>query len=181
MNGRRKIVVVFTLAIVALIVATGWTVLAGEAWPPKPYQAYSLAGHWTTPGANTLFWMGPEDASGASNGEAIHLSFDPTVGGGIPTATANSPVYFRAVRTGSNTWQLRGLMYFTDDAKPAPTILFICVVDGTATMTAPGQLEITKTISSYLGSQDKDLDGTPDADEEPVGISPPDTYLWTAL
>ncbi len=181
MNGKRRILVVAVLGIVALAVTTGWTVLAGEAWPPEPYQVYSMAGQWTSPEANTLFRVGPEDPSGTGLAEAVPLSYDPTVGGMMPTATASSPVYFRYVRTGPNAWQLRGLKYFTDDAKPAPTILSICVVDATATMTAPGEMEFTKTITSYLGSQDKDLDGVPDADEKAVGGIPPDTRHWTAL
>jgi hypothetical protein len=180
MNRNRRIVIVSAIGIVALVVTTGWTVLAGEAWPPEPYQVYSMTRQWTTPGANTLFRIGPEDQNGTGLAEAIHLSYDLTFGNMMPTATYSSPVYFRYVRTGPNTWQFRGYLYFEDDAKPAPTILFVSVIDATATMTAPGEMEFTKTISSYTGSQDKDLDGLPDPDEVSGGGFPPDTTHWTA-
>jgi hypothetical protein len=47
MNRKRKIIVVSATGILALVLTTGWSVLAGDEWPPEPYQAYSSAGAWT--------------------------------------------------------------------------------------------------------------------------------------
>jgi hypothetical protein len=182
MNRNRKIVVVSVLALVALAVTTGWSVLAGTAWPPQPYKASSLVGLWTSPGYNILMTIGPEDESGAGVCEAIHLSMDPTAGGMIPGATTDTPMYFKYVRTGPDTWQLKGLVYFKDSAKPKPNVLAIVVFDDTTIrMTTPGEIELIMTRNLYLGSQDKDLDGVPDQGEKPVMVMPPDTSHWKAL
>jgi len=168
------------MGISALILTTSWGVLAGDGWPPEPYRLYSLTGQWTSAeNPNTLFRFGPEDQFGAGLAESVKLSWDPTLGGLSPTATANTPVYQRYVRTGPNTWQVRGLMYYTDDAKPAPTILAIVMVDKTATMTAPGELEVTETASGYSPSQDKDHDGVPDPEETPVFVDQRPISHWT--
>ncbi len=180
MNRKRNITILSAIGILALMLTTGWSVLAGDDWPPEPYEVYWMAGQWTSPeNTNTLLRVGPEDQFGTGLAESIKLSFDPTQGGMFPTATAATPVYQRYVRTGPNTWQLRGLIYFTDDAKPAPTILVIVVADKTATMTAPGELEVTETATSYLGSQDKDHDGVPDPDETPVFVDQRPISHWT--
>jgi hypothetical protein len=183
MNRNRKIVVVSVLALVALAVTTGWSVLAPAAWPPQPYKANSLAGLWTsTMGYDILMMFGPEDQSGVGVCEAVHLSMDPTLGGMIAGATTDTPMYFKYVRTGSDTWQLKGLVYFKDSAKPKPNVLAICVFDDTTIrMTAPGEFELIMTRSLYLGSQDKDLDGVPDPGQKPVAVLPPDTSHWKAL
>jgi len=180
MNRSRRIVAVSALAMMALIAMTGWSVLAGDGWPPERYEVYSMAGQWTSAeNTNTLFRVGPEDQFGVGLAESIKLSFDPTVGGMIPTSVANTPVYQRYGRTGPNTWRLRGLMYFTDAAKPAPAILAIAVIDKTATMTAPGALEVTETVTMYLGSQDKDHDAVPDLGEKPIAVDQRGTSHWT--
>ena len=179
MNRTKRILTVSVVAILVLVAATAWTVLAGDGWPPESYQLYWMAGQWTSPeNPNTLLRVGPEDQFGAGLAESIKLSFDPTVGGMLPTATASTPVYQRYVRIGPNTWQLRGLMYYTDAAKPAPTILAIVVVAKTATLTGPGELEVTETATLYLGSQDKDHDGVPDPDQKPVAVDPRGTSHW---
>jgi hypothetical protein len=77
MNANRKIVVVTALGIVALVMTTGWSVLAGDEWPPEPYEVYWLAGQWTSPeNPNTLFRIGPEDQFGAGLAESIKLGWD---------------------------------------------------------------------------------------------------------
>ena len=48
-------------------------------------------------------------------------------------------------------------------------------------MTAPGELEVTETVSIYLGSQDKDHDGVPDTDETPANVVQRGTSHWTAF
>jgi len=182
MNRKRNITILSAIGITALVLTAGWSVLAGAAWPPEPYQVYWMAGQWTSPEVtNTLFRVGPEDQFGAGLAESIKLSFDPTLGGMLATAVANTPVYQRYVRTGPNTWRLRGLMYYTDAAKPAPAILAIAVIDKTAVMTAPGELEVTETVAMYLGSQDKDHDAVPDPGEKPIAVDARGTSHWKPL
>ena len=179
MNRTKRILTVSVVAILVLVAATAWTVFAGDGWPPEPYQVSWMAGQWTSPeNPNTLLRIGPEDQFGAGLAESVKLSVDPTVGGMLPTATASTSVYQSYVRTGPNTWQLHGLMYFADSAKPAPTIVAIVVVDKVATMTAPGVLEVTETATLYRGSQDKDHDGIPDPGETPVVVDPRGTSHW---
>ena len=171
MNRKRKIVVVSAIGILALGLTTGWSVLAGAAWPPEPYQVSSMAGAWTVLGGNTIITVSPEDpVSGTGFAYATHINPDPTAGGAVPNATAEAPCIFKYVRTGPNSWQARGVTYFMKDAKPRPTILFLVVMDATVMMTAPDQDEWAKTDSVYLGSQDKDLNGLPDAGEKPVAV-----------
>jgi hypothetical protein len=102
---------------------------------------------------------------------------DRTVAGMVPGAITDTGVYLKYVRTGPDTWQLKGLIYFKDDAKPKPNILMIGAVDVTGTMTAPGEIDWAMTQSGYLGSQDKDLDGLPDVGEKP--ICPPWDAIYT--
>ena len=169
MNKKRQIVVVSAVGILALALTTGWGVLAGDGWPPEPYQVSSMAGAWTVLGGNTIITVSPEDpTSGIGFAYATHINPDPTVGGAVPDATAEAPCIFKYVRTGPNSWCGKGVTYFTKDAKPQPTILLFTVIDATITMTAPDTVEWARTLSHYLASQDKDLDGLPDEGEEPV-------------
>jgi len=169
MNTKRKIIVVTAIGIVALGVTTGWSVLAGAAWPPQPYQVSSIAGAWTILGQNTIVTISPEDQQSATGfWYATHINMDPTAGGAIPDATSVPACIGKYVRTGPNTWQYTGVAYFLKDTKPQSTILNIDVVGGTITMTTPGKIEWTKTNMFYLGAQDKDHDGLPDVGEKPI-------------
>jgi hypothetical protein len=169
MNRNRKIVVVSALSIVALGLTAGW--LAGDGWPPEPYQVSSMAGVWTVLGGNTIITVSPEDPkSGTGFVYSTHINADPTAGGAVPDATAEAPCIFKYVRTGPNSWRGKGVTYFTKDTKPQPTVLFLAVIDATITMTAPDKVEWARTNSSYLGSQDKDLDGLPDEGEKPTAV-----------
>jgi hypothetical protein len=171
MNRKRNIIILSAIGIVALGLTTGWNVLAGDAWPPEPYQVSSMAGAWTVLGDNTIVTVSPEDPkSGIGFVYATHINPDPTLGGVLPEATAQSPCIFKYVRTGPDSWQGKGRVYFTKDTNPQPTVLLFVVVDATITMSAPDKLEWARTYSSYLGSQDKDLDGFPDEGEKPVGV-----------
>ena len=181
MNRNRKIVVVSALGIVALGLTAGW--LAGDGWPPEPYQVSSMAGAWTAVGGDTIFTVSPEDPqTGAGFGYATHITYDPSAGGTIPDATAMAPCIGKYVRTGPNTWQWHGITYWTKDAKPKPIILYIDVIDSTFTMSAPGKLEMTKTNTFYSAAADKDGDGLPDAGEKPL-VPPWDdpVTIWKSL
>ena len=44
------------LAVLAVVLAIGWTVLAGNGWPPESYPVSWLAGQWTSPEKPTPFF-----------------------------------------------------------------------------------------------------------------------------
>lgn len=171
MNRKRKIVVVSAIAIVALGV-TGWSVLAGAAWPPTPYQACSGAGSWTKidgSGDITLITLNAEDpATGMASGMATEITMDPTLGGMLPEATSLSPWFCTCVKTGPNASAVKQLCYVKKDGKPKPTILSILIVEQTATMTAPDAMSYEGTLSIFSAAADKDGDGLPDTGEQPL-------------
>ena len=98
----------------------------------------------------------------------------------FPDATSCKPWMGNYVRTGPNTWQFKNVMYVLKDVQPQPVVLSIVVSEGTITMTAPDTTELVETLSLYLPSQDKDLDGLPDAGEQPL-TSVPATAQQKAL
>ena len=86
MNRQRRIVVVSAIGILALVLTTGWNVLAGAGWPPEPYKEYSIAGLWAVlDGKTSMVTISPEDPkSGTGFASAMHLCTDPTHGGSLP-------------------------------------------------------------------------------------------------
>jgi len=176
MNSKRKIVIVAALGIVALIVTTGWSVLAGAAWPPQAYQAYSPAGSWTKMdgSGNICIWtIGPDDpVSGTASGMVVEVNMDPTLGGAMPEATSLSPGFFTAIRTGPNSFGVREVCYVKKDGKPKPAILGILVLEYVLTFTAADAMDYDSTIFIYSSAADKDTDGLPDADAKPLIVVP---------
>jgi hypothetical protein len=176
MNRKRKIVIVTAIGIVALGVTTGWSVLAGAAWPPQPYQASSPAGSWTKidGSGNICIWtISPEDpVSGTTSGMVVEVTMDPTLGGAMPEATSLSPGFFTALRTGPTTFGVREVCYVKKDGIPKPTILSILVLEYVLTFTAVDAMDYDSTISIYSPGADKDADGLPDADAKPLMVVP---------
>ena len=172
MNRNRKIVVVIALGIVALAVTTGWSVLAGAAWPPEPYQEFSPAGSWTglSGGGSVAALTPPDPKTGTGSGIEVLNEADPTSGGLIPEATSVSPWFYTYVKTAPNTYRVKGILYAKKDGKPKPTILSIQVFEATATQTAPDLMDYTGTVSVYSPAADKDGDDQPDAGEAPVSV-----------
>jgi hypothetical protein len=172
MNRNAKIVVVTVLGIVALVVTSGWSVLAGAAWPPEPYQEYSPAGSWTDlAGGGGIVVISPPDAkTGTGSAIGILNNVDPTFGGLIPEATSVSPWFYTYVRTGPNTYHVRGLMYVKKDGRSASTILNTWVFGATSTHVAPDLADYTGTVSLYRAAADKNGDDQPDLTEAPVEV-----------
>jgi len=179
MNRKRKIVVVSAIGIVALGLTIGWDVLASDAWPPESYQVYSVAGAWTEtsnydqPGDITIVTFSPEDPrTGTGFIVATEINEDPTSGGDFPDATSQTPWFGTYVKTGPNTYRSKGVCYVRNDEEPKPIILYILVIEGTGTPTSPDTMEIVGTVSFYSSDSDKDGDGLPDADEQPLDSGP---------
>jgi hypothetical protein len=179
MNRKRKIVVVLAIGIVALMLATGWNVFAGDGWPPEPHQVYSAAGAWIEtsdldqPGDITIVTISPEDPrTGTGFVVATDINSDPTLGGAIPDATSWTPGFGTYVYTGPNTDRCKAVFYVRKDDKPKPVILAIGVLENTSTQTSADTIESVGTLSLYSPASDKDVDGIPDADEQPFMALP---------
>jgi hypothetical protein len=191
MNRKRNITILSALGILALVLTTGWSVLAGDGWPPETYQSFSLTGTWTVtspqfgPGEFDIASYGPEDPkTGRVSCILQTLGADPTVGGLAPDGKWISPMYVTAVRTGPDTFQETGIFYLTDDAKPRAAVAWILVVNLGDKGTDPDTLEWNGTVSIYsamehpghmfgdLPDQDQDNDGLPDEGQQPILCMP---------
>lgn len=178
MNRNGKIVVAAVLGIMALAVTAGWSVLAGETWPPEPYQEFSPAGAWSYSdgsGDVVILTLSPVDLkSGTGSGLTTPVTMDPTLGGAMPEATSLSHGFGTVVKIGPNTYRTRGINYAIKDGKPKPTVLGMMVWEGTATLTAPDAVDLSwDTYLIYSAAADRDHDGLPDADEQPLVSLPP--------
>jgi hypothetical protein len=184
MNRKRNIVIVSAIGIVALMLTNGWNMFAEAAWPPDPMPVYSLAGAWIEtsdldqPGNITIVTISPEDPrTGTGFAVATEINTDPTIGGSIPNATSLTALFVTYVKTGPNTFQANGVFYVRKDEKPRPVILGIIAVENTITQTSPDTMEAVGTFSLYSSASDKDGDGLPDVDEQPLWASPITQHL----
>ncbi|OHB74888.1 MAG: hypothetical protein A2Z25_10720 [Planctomycetes bacterium RBG_16_55_9] len=191
MNRKRKIIVVSAIGILALVLTTAWSVLAGAAWPPEPYQPCSLTGMWTVtspqfgPGEFGVASYGTEDpTTGRVAGIVQSLGADPSFGGLAPDSEWMLPQYVTFVRTGHDTFQKTGIFYATNSAKPRAAVAWIFVLNLAAKFTDPDIYEWNGTLSVYsavehpghvfgnLPDQDQDGDGLPDEGQQPILCMP---------
>jgi len=191
MNRKRNIIILSAIGILALVLTTGWSVLAGDAWPPEPYQPYSTAGTWTVtspqfgPGEFGVASYGTEDpTTGRVAGIVQGLGADPSLGGLAPDGESMSPQYVTFVRTGHDTFQKTGIFYAMNSAKPRAVVTWIFVLNVAAKFTDPDTYEWDGTLSIYsavehpghmfgdLPDQDQDNDGLPDEGQQPILCMP---------
>jgi hypothetical protein len=174
MNRNKKIVVVSAFGLVAVMLTTGWGVLAGAGWPPEPYQEYSRAGSWTIASPDhPVFVFSPRDPEGMSSVIVVGVTLDPTFGGAFPEATDTGLACGTAVRIGPNTDQIKVVRHAIKAGTPRPTIQGIVVVEETTTLTGPDEMEFHDvTASLYSAAADQDGDGLPDVGEEPLMVVP---------
>ncbi len=174
MNQNKKIVVVLAFGLVALMLTAGWDVLGAPDWPPESYQEYSPAGSWTIANLDHLILtISPKNPAGVSSVIGMAVTPDPTFGGAFPEATDTALAFGTAIRTGPNTDHFKIVRHVIKAGTPRPTIQGIVVVDETATLTAPDEMEFHDvTVSLYSAAADKDGDGLPDADEQPFKVLP---------
>ena len=191
MNRKRKIVVVVAIGITALVLTTGWSVLAADGWPPEPYRICSLTGTWTIaspqfgPGEFGIGSYGPEDpTTGRVAGIVQSLGGDPSFDGLFPDGEWISPQYVTLVRTGDDTFQKTGIFYVTNNTKPRAAVTWISVLNLAAKVTDPDTYEWNGTLSVYsavahpghmfgnLPDQDVNNDGLPDEGQQPIVCMP---------
>ena len=176
MNRNRKVVIV-ALGVVALAVATGWSIMASSAdWPPTPYQIQSMTGTWGGMGdpaadvqnSRVIWTMGAEDpVSGKGTWSMTYIVKDWTQGGQM-AADYWTPGLGTYVRTGPNTWNAKLVGYAMKNTQPKPTLVAIMVREDTMTLTAPDALDDTYTLSFWMPDQDLNRNGLPDDGVPPV-------------
>ena len=181
MRTKRNITLVTIIALMAGLLATGWSVMADI----EPAPVIVPSGIYTTvmgtpagtyiitmtvipmdPAGNTMILMAPND-----NSDPTYFSTEP------PTGEADHLTDYVAnmVRTGPDTWAYTGIAYGTKkvEGQLLPEILYMDVPRGTVTSTADGNiLTLENNTAFYLPEQDVDGDGFPDADQEPIYCSP---------
>jgi len=91
----------------------------------------------------------------------------------LPLAKADHLTDFvgNMVRTDWDTWDYTAVAYGTMEvpSRPTPLLVYIAVVQGTATYTADGNAKVAQgTVAVYAPEQDADGDGFPDEGETPV-------------
>ncbi len=156
-----KIVAVFGLT-VALLITTGWSVLANIETTPVfvpsgPYiyasgQRYAEIIVPNDPAGNTTTIIGP------------YLVVDPTIGGMFPECDNRLEAVGRGVRTGPYTWHNSYIQY----GSKGQEIQFILLFSADETFSEDGEtMDMYWTAEIYLPEQDADNDGFPDAGEVP--------------
>jgi hypothetical protein len=172
MNSKRRITVVAAVAILGLGLTAGWSVLAGEAWPPERYEVLSSGGAYLfgdgMGGLATVLVSPPDLRTGTGFGLVTWIVTDPTMNGLFPEATSLSQGFMSYVEIAPEAGRIKGVNYVLKDTKPRATILGIVISEGTSTMTSPDAGNHEGTLSVYSAAADKDGDGLPDAGEQPL-------------
>jgi hypothetical protein len=190
MNRKKRVLAVSAAAVLVLVLAAGWTVLAGDDWPPEVYQVSSPTGTWTVTspqfalGRFGIASYGAEDLrTGRLSGVVELPGDDPTLDGLAPDGESVSPQYVTFVRTGGDTFQKTGIWYIVGSAEPKVPA-WILVLNVAARFTDPDTYEWEGTLSIYsavahpghqlghLPDQDMDNDGLPDEGQPPILCMP---------
>jgi hypothetical protein len=190
MCDRRRIrILAIVLLMAGLLITTGWSVMVdivpapvvvpGGVYTgvhPEPATfAFTTSISPVDPAGNRLAFVMRND-----NQDPTHMSTDP------PASEADHLTDFvgNMIRTGPNTWAYTGVAYGTKtiEGQGMPVLLYIQIVQGTATSTADGSAVTNEgSAAFYLPEQDVDGDGFPDADQEPVFCSPPGAFAITRM
>jgi len=179
MNRKRKIVIVSAIGILALVLTTGWRVLAGgDGWPPEPW---SLEGIWTTmlptpAGISSInsFIITAQGAEGmVYTVVGKHPQCSTTGLGMFPEADRLSDMMGYFVRTGANTFRISVIYHGVKEGGPERMglgeILYMTVLTGTAEFVDSETLVLNDgTIGVYAADQDADGDRLPDDGAKPV-------------
>jgi hypothetical protein len=191
MNRNKKALAVSAAAVLAVALTTGWTVFAGDGWPPQPMAVYSPAGAWsiTCPqfarGELTTMTASPEDPrTGRYAWVTRHINGDPTANGLFPDAEAISEWSGSALRTAPDECRSTGVLYATKKSQPRDIVTWIWVLSETDQWIDADTFRFEGTLSFYsaiehpghmlgdLPDQDLNDDGLPDEGQEPVFCMP---------
>ena len=163
-----------------LFITVGWAVMNDPVPAPVIVPAGIYTGVHPQAFTDTIIPMDP-----AGN----EMIFIMTNDNNDPTGGATDPPFSEAdhltdyvgnmVRTGPNVWAYTGVAYGTKkvEGQGMPEILYVGVVQGTATSTDDGSAFTNEgTFALYMPEQDVNGDGCPDANQEPVYCSPPHVF-----
>lgn len=190
MRTKRKTALLAIIAMVAGLLATGWSVMADIVPAPVivPSGVYtgllrSPVGPYIVtltvipmdPAGNTMIFIVRSD-----NSDPTFMSTEPPSG----EADHLTDYVGNMVRTGPDTWDYTGIAYGTKkvEGQLLPEILYMDVPQGTLTSTEDGNaFTIEGSSAFYLPEQDVDGDCFPDADQEPIYCSPPGLTTMTRI
>jgi hypothetical protein len=191
MNRNKRILAVSAAAVVAVALTTGWTVFAGDGWPPQPMEVYSPEGAWSVtspqypPGQVSVAIISPEDPrTGRYSFVGGPVNLDPTSNGMFPDAEAYSQWSGSGIRTAPDESQVTGILYFTKRNQPSDIVTWIWVENETDKWIDADTISCKGTISIYsaiehpghmlgdLPDQDLNNDGLPDEGQKPVFCVP---------
>lgn len=185
MRTKRNTALIAIIALVAGLLATGWSVMANITPVPVLVPCGIYTGVHPQAFTDTII---PMDSAGNT------MIFIMRNDNADPTGGATEPPFSEAdhltdyvgnmVRTGPNTWDYTGIGYGTKkvEGQGMPEILYVGVVQGTVTSTEDGNAMTTDgNFAVYMPEQDVDGDGFPDADQEPVWCSPPGGFTITRM
>ena len=191
MNRNKRILAVSAAAVVAVALTTGWTVFAGDGWPPQPLAVYSPEGVWnmTSPGwpsgvVGTLVASPEDPRTGRYSWVGGPVNLDPTANGLFPDAEAMSQWSGSAIRTAPDECHSTAVLYVTKKNQPCDIVTWIWVMNETDKWIDADTIQCEGTVSFYsaiahpghmlgdLPDQDLNNDGLPDEGQKPVFCVP---------
>jgi len=188
MKTKKNISLLIVICFSVLILATTWTVFAGNGTANNPSNEYeksilrgssldwSPVGTWvvtvpTPMGDETFLHMiHAQDLTGTRYGGILWLvNSNPTNFGMFPEVEDGSPWATQTVRTGPDSFESTMLTYGIKKSEgPVAETVTISIVNAKWTLTGPNTNEGESTLAVYMAAQDANGDGFPDEGEEPA-------------
>jgi hypothetical protein len=184
MNSKRNIIIVTAIALMALLAATSWSVLAANSNSYEasdmgsPSQGIPLGGAWIATLAEvniitewTITPLNPERTEFIS--VLRQVKPNPTLGGTVE-ADRETDWIGQIVQTGWNTFESTVVSYGTKtvEDQPQPQIVYIRVMYGRGRLVDLNTIEAEGTTAIFLPNQDADSDGFPDENQIPIWCGP---------
>ena len=181
MCTKRGIILLTSIAAVALILTTAWNVFAVAdgitAWPPdlgpRLDGAFVLSAN--APGINVVHngFAVAQDSEGLRYTLYVeHSQCSPTVWGTFPEANAHSQMFGVEEKTGPTTFRNTLVHYGLKTGGVQDELVYIAVTTTEGTVDAEGRTEFHAAQAFFLPKQDADGDGFPDPGQKPVLVAP---------
>jgi len=178
MDAKRRILIVATVLLTAVLLVAPWSSNAGMSWAQdsqESWQGMPLAGTWiaTIEDSDIVAWaiitaQNPEHTKFGQLWQQYNP--DPTLSGMFPEADHQSDWVGQVVQTGWNTYESCAIYYGTQKVEDQlrPQILYMAVLYGEGRLVDLNSFTASGTFAVFLAEQDADGDGFPDEGEEPI-------------